>query len=250
MAVEHRHLRYEQLGVGYTARRQPDPRIAALVVDALGDARTVLNVGAGTGSYEPTDRTVVALEPSSTMISQRPAGAAPAVRGVAEVLPFGDDSFDAVMGILTVHHWRDRKRGFHEFRRVAPRRVVLTYEPDQSNRFWLVHDYLDAFADLEHGRPTVDEIAEGIGASRIVQVPVPADCIDGFMGAFWRRPEAYLDPVVQRSISSFGLVRPEKLQSGLERLAADLDSGEWRRRYAHLLGLDELDLGYRLIIAG
>jgi SAM-dependent methyltransferase len=249
MAVDGSHYRYEVLGEGYASRRRPEARIAALIHSALGDAKTVLNVGAGAGSYEPADRAVIALEPSRGMIAQRLPSAAPAVQGIAEHLPFAAASFDAVMAVLTVHHWSEPARAFRELRRVAPRCVILSYEPDRSRRFWLVADYLPAIGELEEGRPTVDQVAEGIGATRIIPIPIPFDCADGFLGAYWRRPEAYLDPTVRRAISSFGLVPPEAVQEGISRLAADLDSGEWHRRYAHLLDRDSIDLGYRLIVA-
>lgn len=241
---------YDTIGVGYSAARRPDPQIAARILNALGDARRVVNVGAGTGSYEPDDRMVVAVEPSEVMLAQRPAVAAPAVRGFAEALPFRNDAFDAVMGVLTVHHWTDLVAGLAELCRVAPRRVVLAFEEPQSATYWLA-DYFPETAAVEATRaPRIEQVVDGLGADRVEVVPVPCDCADGFAGAYWRRPEAYLDPAVRAGISSLAVLGPDELEPGLTRLRADLDSGAWHERHADLLGLEELDLGYRLLIAG
>jgi len=207
----------------------------------------VVNVGAGTGSYEPADRDVVAVEPSEAMIAQRPAGAAPVVRAHAEALPFADGSFDAAMAVLTDHHWRDRCAGLRELRRVARRAVVLTFDPAFTDAFWLVAEYLPGFRELPG--MTVDELAACLGGADIVPVPIPADCTDGFLGAFWRRPEAYLDPRVRAGISVFARVPPGGVNACVRALRADLESGAWRERHADLLGLDELDLGYRLLVS-
>jgi hypothetical protein len=207
----------------------------------------VVNVGAGTGSYEPADRDVVAVEPSEAMIAQRPAGAAPVVRAHAEALPFADGSFDAAMAVLTDHHWGDRCAGLRELRRVARRAVVLTFDPAFTDAFWLVAEYLPGFRELPG--LTVDELAACLGGADIVPVPVPADCTDGFLGAFWRRPEAYLDPRVRAAISVFARVPPGEVDACVRALRADLESGAWRERHADLLGLDELDLGYRLLVS-
>jgi Methyltransferase domain len=207
----------------------------------------VVNVGAGTGSYEPADREVVAVEPSEAMIAQRPAGAAPVVRAHAEALPFADGSFDAAMAVLTDHHWGDRCAGLRELRRVARRAVVLTFDPAFTDAFWLVAEYLPGFHELPG--MTVDELAACLGGADIVPVPIPADCTDGFLGAFWRRPEAYLDPRVRAGISVFARVPPGEVDACVRALRADLESGAWRERHADLLGLDELDLGYRLLVS-
>lgn len=242
--------RYETIGTGYARRRQTEPRIAARIEAGLGDARTVLNVGAGAGSYEPNDRDVVALEPSLTMIRQRRAESAPVVRGAAEYLPFSDGAFDAAMGVLTLHHWVDWRAGVREMRRVAPRRVLLAYEPAISMEFWLLTEYFPALRALEVGRPSINDVAEALGADRVEPILVPHDCVDGFLGANWRRPEAYLDPAIRAANSSFGLVAPSELDEGLARLAHDVESGEWHRRHADLLEMEEADLGYRLLISG
>jgi SAM-dependent methyltransferase len=239
---------YDSIGKSYTDFRREDPRIAARIRAALGDARTVVNVGAGAGSYEPRDLEVTAVEPSETMIAQRPEGAAPVVRASAEELPFEDGSFDAAMVVLSDHHWRDHDRGLAELRRVARSVVLLTWDPATVHDFWLVSDYLPCFEDLITEGFRIEQTIEGLGGVRVEAVPVPHDCVDGFMGAYWRRPHAYLDPHVRASISACALMDGACLEEGMARLEADLHSGAWERRYAGLLKLEELDLGYRLLI--
>jgi SAM-dependent methyltransferase len=235
--------------VGYSAVRREDPRIAAQVRAALGDARTVLNVGAGAGSYEPPDLDVTAVEPSAVMRAQRPPGAAPVVDASAERLPFEDDSFDAAMAVLSDHHWDDHDRGLAELRRVARRRVVmLNAEPHSVVDSWLVRDYLHGFIGLVSDGYSLDSTLAKLGGGRIEVVPIPHDCRDGFMHAYWRRPHAYLDPEVRAGISVCNLLDADEVERAMERLAADLDSGEWQRRNAELLELEELDLGYRLLV--
>lgn len=242
---------YDRIGLGYTTTRRPDPRIAAAIGEALGDARTLVNVGAGAGAYEPRDRRVVAVEPSGTMIGQRPAGAAPCVQAVAERLPFRDRAFEASLAILTLHHWTDRTAGLAELRRVARRRVViLTWDPVGGGEFWLIRDYLPEILALDVQRfPSPDSIAENLGPIRTIPVAVPHDCHDGFLGAFWRRPEAYLDPDVRSAISAFAQLDPERVRRGVARLADDLGSGRWEARHGDLRRRESLDLGYRLIVA-
>jgi SAM-dependent methyltransferase len=245
---------YAVLGSSYASRRQPDPRIARLIRAALGDARTVINVGAGTGSYEPADLRVTAVEPSPVMIAQRPAGAAPVLRGTAEDVPFADRSFDAALAVLTVHHWRDPAAGLAELRRVAGRQVVLTWDPAVFARFWLVQDYLPQIAEHERGLATLDVIAAGLACDgrpvTIRPVLVPADCADGFLGAYWRQPEAYLDPAVRAAMSGIALLDQHAVAAGIGRLAADLAAGRWHRRHGQLLTRADLDLGYRLVAGG
>jgi SAM-dependent methyltransferase len=242
--------RYDTLGLGYTAVRREDPRLSARIRTALGDARTVLNVGAGTGSYEPADLDVTAVEPSAVMRAQRPPGAAPAVDGRAEALPFGDDSFDAALSVLSIQHWDDPERGLAELRRVARRRVVLfAWEPSTVRHSWLVRDYLPGFARLVPVGFTLDDALDALGGGRIEPVPIPHDCRDGFLGAFWRRPEAYLDPLVRAGISSFAQAAPGQVEPGLARLAEDLRSGGWHARHSALRERASLDLGYRLVVA-
>jgi SAM-dependent methyltransferase len=216
----------------------------------LGDVESVVNVGAGTGSYEPTDRFVVAVEPSMVMLTQRPPGAAPVVRATAEALPFRDRAFDGAMALLTIHHWDDQNLGLGELRRVAMKRVVvLTISPDPS--FWLTSRYFPAIAEWDALHlPAIDEIRAVLGGeSRVIPVPIPHNCRDGFLGAFWRRPEAYLDPRVRAGISTFSLIRQSAQAAGLRRLRQDLMSGAWTAQFGDLLSLDELDLGYRLVVA-
>jgi SAM-dependent methyltransferase len=239
---------YDEYGRTYAATRRAEPRWEAAIVEALGDARTILNVGAGTGSYEPRGRKVVAVEPSEVMIAQRPAGSAPVVRAHAEELPFADAEFDVSMAVLSDHHWSDRARGLRELRRVARRSVVLTYDPSQADAFWFTRDYLPGFKKLPG--MAIDEVAGHLGGAEARVLPVPHDCRDGFYPAFWRRPEAYLDERVRAGISIFHRLDDAAVDSALARLQADLVSGEWRRRNAALLDLEAVDLGFRLLIAG
>jgi SAM-dependent methyltransferase len=242
---------YAALGTAYATRRRPDPRIAGVIRAALGGARTVLNVGAGTGSYEPWDRRVVALEPSTVMIRQRPPAAAPVVRGTAESLPFADQAFDAALAILTVHHWASAPAGLAELSRVARQQVVLTWDPAVRDGFWLVRDYLPAIAEHERSLACLPVVQAGLARGRreviTCDVPVPGDCADGFLGAYWRRPEAYLDPAIRAAMSGIALLDAGVVAAGCGRLAADLASGRWHSRHGYLLGRPELDLGYRLV---
>ncbi|GAA1955295.1 MerR family transcriptional regulator [Kitasatospora viridis] len=242
---------YEVIGSDYPATRRTEPRIAAQVWSALGDARTVLNVGAGTGSYEPVDREVTAVEPSAVMRAQRPADAAPCVAASAERLPFADQSFDAAMAFSTIHHWQDPIAGLREMRRVARRVVVFTHDSSEAgwlNRFWLSRDYLPEVGELIVGRPSVNELAEAIGA-RIEPVLIPWDCADGFFEAYWRRPEAYLEEHVRRAVSVWTRVGPQAERRAVEQLRDDLTSGRWAERNPELADLDAAELGLRLLVA-
>lgn len=242
---------YDTIGTTYTVTRRTEPRIAAQVWAALGDARTVLNVGAGTGSYEPPGRDVTAVEPSAVMRAQRPAGAPPCVDATAESLPFEDQSFDAAVAFSTIHHWQHPIAGLREMRRVARRVVVFTHDTTAEgwlDKFWLTRDYLPEFARLVAGRPTVGELTDAIGA-RVEQVLIPWDCADGFFEAYWRRPEAYLNVNVRRGISGWARVGPEAEQRAVRSLRADLVSGRWIERNHDLVNLDAAELGLRLLIA-
>ena len=211
----------------------------------------MVNVGAGTGSYEPTDREVVAIEPSETMIAKRPPGAAAVVQGVAENLPLEDRSVDAAMAVWTIHHWSDARKGLAELRRVARQRVViLTWDKAFAGTFWLTRDYvpeLEAWSTDSY--PSLAEIEDELGPLERRPVPIPSDCQDGFLRAWWARPEAYLDQGVRRNISQFNLVDPNAVGRGIDRLADDLADGSWDERNGHLRELDDLDLGYVLLVS-
>ena len=240
---------YDTIGRTYTRTRRADPRIAARIADALGDARSVVNLGAG--AYEPADRFVVGVDPSRTMLAQRALNAGPAVRTVAESLPFADRAFDAALATLTLHHWASLEHGAAEMRRVAPRQVVFFFEPAMFDQFWL-RDYFDDFSQLptEQRAPGAEQLATLFDVVQFDVVPVPSDCVDGFGACFWNRPERYLDPDVQGGMSCMAQLDPETLRTRIARLRADLESGGWDARYGHLRGLDEYDAGYRLLIAG
>jgi SAM-dependent methyltransferase len=238
--------RYDRIGLGYAERRRPDPRLAADIHDALGDVESIVNVGAGTGSYEPTDRYLVAVDPSITMIRQRQESAAPAVRACAEALPFVDRAFDASMAILTIHHWSNWRTGLRELFRVSRRRVVLfTWDPS-SESSWL-DEYFPSLLAADRLRfPSLPAVREILGEVEVSPVRIPHDCTDGFMGAFWRRPSAYLDPNVRGAISSLATA---ETSASLAHLADDLQTGTWEQRHGHLLTYGDLDLGYRLVKA-
>lgn len=238
--------RYDRIGLNYSDLRKPDPRIAALIEAALGESGTILNVGAGAGSYEPRGRAVTALEPSRAMIRQRSAPAAAVVQGRAEALPFADRSFDAAMAVLTIHHWSDPAKGLEEMRRVSRGPVViLTYDP-AFRGFWLA-DYIPGLVALDEAQmPALAEYARRLGPVAVAPVPIPADCTDGFLCAYWRRPAAYLDPKVRAAMSSFWALGD--VSEALAGLGSDLDSGAWADRYGRLLALDSLDCGYRLVV--
>lgn len=242
---------YDTIGGTYAQHLRPDPRIASAIEAALGDAKSVVNIGAGTGSYEPRDRDVRAVEPSEVMIKQRPAGAAPCLQGSAEALPLETASVDAAMAILSAHHWTDLERGFREMARVTRKRaVLLTWVPDTATEpFWLTADYFPEMASNDHtifpGAAALTAILERtIGPVHMSTLPMPHDCTDGLLGAYWRRPERYLDADVRSAMSAFARINAEP---GVARLRADLSSGRWAERNGHLLTLDALDLGYRVV---
>jgi hypothetical protein len=241
---------YETHGHGYPAQRRTDPRIAALVHAGLGDARTVLNVGAGAGSYEPTDRYVVAIEPSARMRAGRPATAVPAMDGAAERLPFDDGAFDAAMATVTVHQWSDTARGLAELRRVSRGPVVvLTFDGDALDLLWLAEYAPELIAAERRRYPAIDTIAAAIGCScEVTRVPVPIDCVDGFTEAFYARPERFLDPRVRAAQSAWGFVEPDAVTRCVRRLRADLDSGAWDRRYGALRTQPEFIGSLRLLV--
>ncbi|SFR22884.1 Methyltransferase domain-containing protein [Lentzea waywayandensis] len=240
---------YDEIGTGYSWGRRTDPRWMAEILAALGTARSIADVGAGTGSYEPHDRTVLALEPSVEMIRQRPPGASPAVRAVAEALPVRDHAVDAALAVLTVHHWTDWRAGLAELRRIAPLQVVLAYDTLRHIDFWFVREYVPEIADLERTRPSADDIAHELGAQSVTVLPLPWDFTDGVFPAYWRRPAAYLDPRVRRACSALAQTDPGAVERGIRQLRADLGSGRWHERHRDLLDLDEWDAGFRLIVS-
>ena len=241
---------YELAGRTYSRHRRPDPRIEARVHAALGDAGAVLNVGAGAGSYEPRDRWVLAVEPSATMRAQRPADAAPALDARAEALPFDDDSFDAAMACVTIHHWEDLEAGLSEMRRVARGPVVvLTFDLDHLVD-WQKHHLAEGLAIEGPRFPPLDHIAAVLGGrARIEHIPTPADCEDGFFEAFWNRPEALLDPAVRASQSMWALTGPEVERRIVDGLADALSSGAWDAEHGHLREMAALDGSIRLVVS-
>jgi SAM-dependent methyltransferase len=242
---------YDRIGRGYGDVRRPDPRLAERIWRALGEARTVVNVGAGAGSYEPPDREVTAVEPSEVMIAQRPPGAAPAIQASAEALPFPDDSFDAAMAVLTVHHWNDLKAGLAEMRRVARDRIVIvTYDPDVNLQIWIVREYLPEVAEIRAiaGR-RIQPILDVLGPATVEPLAVPRDCTDRMFATLWARPEEYLDPDVRAATSVWHLLPEEVSARAVRQLEEDLESGAWDERHAGLRTAPEWDVGLRLIVA-
>lgn len=245
-------VRYDTIGRGYSAYRRADPRIAAAVHAALGDARTVVNVGAGTGSYEPTDRPVIPIEPSTAMALQRDPALPPAVLGVAESLPLADGTADAAMAMLTMHHWADVGRGLGELTRVARKRIVLlTIDVAIESTMWLFREYVPEIAERDRREfPDLSRLVAALGArTTVATVPVPADCTDGFGLAFWNRPEAVLDPAARAATSGFARMDTARQTTAVARLARDLTTGEWDKRHGHLRARSELDVGLRLVVA-
>jgi SAM-dependent methyltransferase len=240
---------YDRIGASYYQTRRQDPRIAASITDALGDARSVLNVGAGTGAYEPTDRDVIAVEPAETMIAQRPRRSAPVIRAMAASLPVQDGSFDAALAVNTVQHWTDLRAGLGELRRSARKRVVIFLRDAESGtRFWLTEDYLPSLDPSRRTSTIVKAIKSEFPSVKTLPVPLARNCVDGLFSAYWGRPEMYLNSEVRRNISNFALARENDVAEGLASLQADLESGAWDRKYGNLRSLSELDLGHRLLV--
>jgi SAM-dependent methyltransferase len=229
--------------------RRPDPRIAARIGAALGEARTVLNVGAGTGSYEPEGCEVTAVEPSAEMIGQRPQGSAPVVQASAEDLPFADGSFDASLAVLTVHHWANLGAGLAEMRRVSRERIVIVpFDPEALTDLWLPRDYFPEMLALKRrAGATSGALAEMLAGATVERIPVPRDCSDLFFAALWARPEKLFDEEVVKPMWVWQSISDEGRRSGRERLRADLESGAWEERFGHLRALPSLDVGLRLV---
>lgn len=242
---------YNRIGLNYCDFRQPDPRIEAAIWEALGDAQSVVNVGAGSGSYEPRNREMIAVEPSPVMIAQRPPGAARAVEGVAEALPIEDASVDAAMAVFTIHHWRDLDAGLAEMRRVARRRIViLTIDAERNTETWTLAEYFpEAMAAERALMPTMEALRAMLPGARVDVLPAPARCRDEFTSALWDRPEMFLDPEVRRASSLWHSLPEAAVERGVRRLAADLESGRWDERHGHLRTLPELDIGLRIFRA-
>jgi SAM-dependent methyltransferase len=240
--------RYDTIGHGYTSFRRPDPRIAAQIWSAIGDAARIVNVGAGTGSYEDGARNVVAVEPSAVMVGQRGLGGAPVVRAAAEHLPFPDHSFDVAMASMTVHHWLDLRAGLTEMCRVADRQVIFTFDPSMHDALWVLTEYVPASVGFADAAP-LEAVIDVVGPCRVEVVLTPADCTDGFASAYWRRPEQYLSPSLRASISVLARLDPADVEPGMAQLARDLASGAWHRRHADLLQKESIDAGLRLVIS-
>ena len=240
---------YDRIGIGYTGFRRPDPRIEVRIWAALGDARSVVNVGAGSGSYEPHDREVIAVEPSPVMIAQRPPGAASVLEGAAEALPLEDESVDAAMGIFTIHHWDDLGAGLAEMRRVARKRIVLvTIDAEKNAEIWTLAEYFPAAMRAEEEKmPLMRELEALLPGAEVEAVPMPSRCKDEFTSALWDRPEMFLDPAVLRASSLWHTLPTEEIEAGQARLRTDLESGAWDERHGHLRTLPELDIGLRIV---
>jgi SAM-dependent methyltransferase len=240
---------YDRIGRSYAAIRQPDSRLAEPIWDALGDAESVLNVGAGAGAYEPPDRDVVAVEPSSVMIAQRPRGSARAIQASAENLPFPDGSFDAAMALFTVHHWTDVAKGLAELVRVARDRVVLVaFDPERARDHWIISDYLPEWTVYcEPSLPSIARLLAGLPRAEVCPLPVPRDCTDRMLATLWARPEQYLDPQVRAATSAWHQVPATAAERALRELSEDLASGRWDERHGHLRATPEADMGIRLI---
>ena len=240
---------YDSIGIGYQNVRRADPRLAAMIHQSLGGARTVVNIGAGPGSYEPTDMEVTAVDPSQVMLDQHP-GSRKVLAG-AEDLPFENGAFDAAMAVMTVQHWSDLHRGLDEMRRVSRRQVLFTFDPYHVPELWLIEEYLPELRQFERARFTpLSTVVEALEAHTVLPFPIPHDFTDGFQSAYWRRPERFLDAVVRQANSTFAQMPASVVEPAIERLRADLASGAWHHRHADLLERDSVDYGYRLLIAG
>lgn len=235
---------YDRIGINYGQLRKPDKRLQTAIEKAIGDAQTILNIGAGTGSYEPRGKEVTAVEPSSTMITQRASDAAPVVQASAENLPFGNKEFDLAMAILTIHHWGDLGKGLAEMKRVSQRQLIFTWDPCHPG-FWLTRDYFPEILAIDQAIfPSFEEMKKHLGSLKRIPVPIPHDCTDGFGCAYWRRPEAYLQPRVRQAISTFSKIK--LTEEGVNRLRSDLETGIWEEQYGELRQKKVLDLGYTI----
>jgi SAM-dependent methyltransferase len=246
------NFNYDKYGKTYGSFRKTDPRIAAYVDRAIGEAQTVLNVGAGAGSYEPEDKYVISVEPSKTMRLQRAEkNKVPAVIGNAENLPFDDDTFDASMAMVTIHHWENMEKGLQELRRVSKDKViVMTFDPDALDIYWNVN-YFPEVVNAERARyPSVKFIVDVLGGNcEVITIPIPIDCVDGFQEAFYGRPEAFLDKEIRKNQSAWGFVSEEEELRGVQMLKEELESGEWERKYGKFRTQPFFEGALRLIVA-
>ena len=238
---------YEIVGRHYANLRQPDPRIAKAIHAELEGFESIVNIGAGTGSYEPLDKEIAAVEPSETMIHQRlDKKHSKIFRASAESLPFESNSYDSALAILTIHHWDNWKKGLEEALRVTRHKIILFTWIGMPNGFWL----FEYFPEIEHIDtnlfPSIEQLTSVLGNIKVKTVPIPSDCTDGFLCAYWSRPESYLDPIKRSAISTFS--RIDNLENGLHKLSSDLKSGEWKRKHGHLQTLPDFDFGYRLVV--
>jgi SAM-dependent methyltransferase len=243
--------RYDRIGTDYASTRREDPGLRARIHAALGGARSVVNVGAGTGSYEPTGCHVVAVEPSDVMSAQRPPDRAPAIRGRAEELPLADDAVDAAMAVLSLHHWDDPGQGIREMRRVARGPVVVvTFDPVVSGEMWLVKDHLIEVAELDRRIfPPPSSVAGWLGGARIETWEIPRDTPDWTLGSFWAHPERVLDPLARGATSGFARMDPAVVERVVREVERDLATGAWDERQGHLRRLERFDAGMRIVIA-
>jgi SAM-dependent methyltransferase len=251
MQITNPAFNYDQHGKQYSGQRRTDPRIAAFINEALGDAKTVLNIGAGAGSYEPEDRYVVAVEPSITMRAQRIANnKVPAIIATADSLPFDDKAFDATMAIVTVHHWPNIKAGLQELRRVTRSRVIImTFDPDFLGSFWNAEYFPEVVAVEQQRYPTIDFLMEAMGGKTLVEaVPIPLDCVDGFQEAYYGRPEAFLSKDVRKAQSAWGFIPDDEQEKIVKRLAGDLESGAWDQKFGHYRTAPTFTCALRLVI--
>lgn len=239
--------RYDNVGVGYSTQRQPDQRIFEFIQAVLGSAESILNVGAGTGSYEPIHVPTVAVKPSYEMIQPR-LNKNNVVQGSAEALPFKDAAFDATLAVLTVHHWTNLNQGLQECARSSRRTVtIVTWDPDLPG-FWLTQDYFPEILEFDRSIfPSMEELRKHLGPITVQDIPIPANCVDEFLGAYWQRPAAYLQEQVRSGMSSFSRI-PTSVER-LEMLKRDLESGAWYQAHGQLLTQESLNLGYRLVTA-
>lgn len=251
MQIKDPSFNYDQQGINYSGQRKTDPRIAEYVFKALDNSKTVLNVGAGAGSYEPEDRYVIAVEPSATMRAQRlNNNKIPAINATADSLPFSDNSFDASMAMVTIHHWPDIEIGLQELKRVTKNKIVImTFDPDALNDFWNVN-YFPELIEIERQRyPKLERIIKAIGGkSEIIKIPIPLDCLDGFQEAFYGRPEAFLEKSIRIAQSAWGFLPAELEEKYVNALAADIRSGEWDRKYGHFRTLPNFTCALRLVV--